>query len=316
MNSQLKKMVWALLCRWHRLDFLVVLPVLGKLPLWLAFPLARCRGYINAWLGKDWRSMAIGFRHIHHQTWLSYKQIMPNAPDWQIKNLRTQRYIAEAQDEYDARLLDQHRLNELRCTITPLNWDKNYATSDRGLLMLTPHYESFVMGIAFLARAGHKVNAMSSAVTHDPRVDAAIQTHFDKKYRGLEYYLNGGQVLDMELGMRPFYTMLESGEILVMLADAPLLPNGVGARVDFLGQSRLIAGGALRLATKTQSAMGGFICQTRATGCYEMQIYPPSNVSNTHDLDAIYQFFSKVIIRNPGGWWAADLLHDMKPKSS
>lgn len=315
MHAKLKKILWACLCQWHRLDFLMVLPALGKLPLWLAYSLARCRGHINAWLSKDWRSMAIGFRHTHYQTLASYRLIAPSAPESQLKSWRTGRYLSEAQDEFDARLLDQHRLCELRCTITPPDWRAMNPANSGGLLMLTPHYESFVMGIAFLAQAGHKVNAMSSTVTQDPRVDLSVQAHFDKKYRGLEHYLNGGQVLDMELGMRPFYAMLESGQTLVMLADAPVLPNGAATEVTFLGGSRLIAGGALRLASKTHSAMGGFICQSSSAGHYQMQVYPPIPHPDTAALNAIYHFFSEAIYRNPGGWWAADLLHHMQPNA-
>jgi hypothetical protein len=315
MRARLKKIAWTWLRQWHRFDFAVFLPILGRLPLWLGYPLARCRGYINAWLAKDWRSLAIGSRHTHHQTLASYRLITPNAAKSQIKAWRTARYVAEAQDEYDARLLDQHRLGELRCAITPPDWRARSAAEGGGLLMLTPHYESFVMGIAFLAQAGHTVNAMSSAVTQDPRVDAAVQAHFDKKYRGLEYYLNGGQVLDMELGMRPFYAMLESGQTLVMLADAPVLPNGAATAVPFLGGPRSIAGGALRLASKTHSAIGGFICQASRAGHYQMHVYPPAPATDAQALDAIYHFFSQAIYRNPGGWWAADLLHHMQPNA-
>lgn len=315
MRASLKKIAWAWLRWWHRFDFVVLLPILGKLPLWLGYPLARCRGYINAWLAKDWRSLAIGSRHIHHQTLASYRLITPNAAESQIKAWRTARYVAEAQDEYDARLLDQHRLGELRCAITPPDWRARSAAEGGGLLMLTPHYESFVMGIAFLAQSGHTVNAMSSAVTQDPRVDGAVQAHFDKKYRGLEHYLNGGQVLDMELGMRPFYAMLESGQTLVMLADAPVLPNGAATAVPFLGDSRFIAGGALRLASKTHSAIGGFVCQSSSAGHYQMQVHLPGPATDAKALDAIYHFFSEAIYRNPGGWWAADLLHHMQPNA-
>lgn len=315
MHGKLKKLLWTCLYQLHRFDFLVVLPVLGRLPLWMAHPIARYRGYFNARLGKDWRSMAIGSRHTYHQTLSAYKLIAPNATDPLKRAWRAQRYIAEAQDEYDARLLDQHRLSELSCAVTPSNWYEVSAASKSGLLMLTPHYESFVIGIAFLAQAGLKVNAMSSAVTQDPRVDLSVQAHFDKKYRGLEHYLNGGQVLDMELGMRPFYTMLESGQTLVMLADAPVLPNGAATEVNFLGQPRIIAGGALRLANKTHSAIGGFICQSISASHYQMQIHLPTLEADTSSLNAIYQFFSEAIYRNPGGWWAADLLHHMQPNS-
>ncbi|MEG1455096.1 MAG: hypothetical protein RSC66_05925, partial [Comamonas sp.] len=84
-------------------------------------------------------------------------------------------------------------------------------------------------------------------------MDEAVQRHFHAKYRGLEQYLNGGKVMNMEEGLRPFYDMLKRRESLVVLADAPVLPNGAAMTVRFLGAPRKIAGGGLRLAQRTDS---------------------------------------------------------------
>lgn len=79
-----------------------------------------------------------------------------------------------------------------------------------GLVLLTPHYESFCLGIAFLGRTGGVVNKMSSSVTQDPRVDPAVQRHCDDKYRGLGNLSRmAGASYGMESGLRPFYRMLE-----------------------------------------------------------------------------------------------------------
>jgi len=313
MKQKWKHFSWRVLKKLHHLDFLLLLPSLAKLPFVLGYPIAKLRGHINAWLGRDWRSMALGFRHIRHQTIAGLKLMNPKASDAMINTWLNERFIAEAQDEYDAQLLAQHRVDNLRCVITPNNWDAKSRESHCGILMLTPHYESFVMGIAFLARSGYKVNAMSSSVTHDPRVDLAVQTHFSNKYRGLEHYLNGGQVVDMESKMRAFYKMLEANEILVMLADAPALQNGVTTEVDFLGQRRVIAGGALRLAQKTNSLIGGYVCQCTGPGTYSMEIHCPTAISDPNSISSVYQFFSDTLNKNPGGWWAVDMLPNMPP---
>ena len=311
MKQKVRQLSWSVLRKLHHLDFLLLLPSLAKLPFAFGLPIARFRGQINALLGRDWRSMALGFRHIRHQTTVGLKQIFPSASAEQIHRWQVKRFVAEAQDEYDAQLVAHQRVDALACTITPNDWNSLSNPEGGGVLMLTPHYESFFLGVAFLARSGRKVNLMSSTVTHDPRVDLAVQNHFTNKYRGLEHYLNGGKVVDMELGMRPFYRMLNAQETLVMLADAPVLPNGAGVAVDFLGQRRTIAGGALRLVAKTHSAIGAYVCQCTGPGQYEMQIYPPVPLTDSGTIDTIYQFFSKTIIQNPGGWWAVDLLPHM-----
>jgi lauroyl/myristoyl acyltransferase len=61
----------------------------------------------------------------------------------------------------------------------------------------------------------------------------------------------------MENGLRPFYRMLAAKETLVVLGDAPKLPHGAAMTVGFLGGQRELAGGALRLAQRSGSDLGG-----------------------------------------------------------
>ena len=311
MKNTLKRLLWRLAQLFHRLDFAFFLPLIGQMPLWMGYPLANVRGYINGLTGRDWRSMLLGFRHILSQSKIGLALIYPTADDASIRRWTAQRFQAEGRDEYDARLLIERRLHQLQCPIFPAELANVALNRNSGLVMLTPHYESAIIGIAFLANGGGKVNAMSSAITHDPRVILAVKHHFNQKYRGLESYLNGGQVLDKELGMRPFYNMLSAHETLVVLADAPALPNSANQYIQFLGQQRQIASGALRMAQKTHSQIGGFICRCIGVGRYEMRIFPPGPADDPKTINNIYQFFSKTLMQDPGGWWAVDLLTHM-----
>jgi hypothetical protein len=184
--------LWRLARRLHRADFEYLLPALGALPIAAGHLLARCRGHVNGFTGRDWRSMALGFRHIQKQSALGYRALSPAANEAQVRQWRHQRFLAEARDEYEARLIARGRVDELACEVTPHSGLALLRNRTRGLVLLTPHFESFFVGVAFLARAGVKVNLMSSAVTHDPRVAPEIQRHFTAKYRGLERFLNGG----------------------------------------------------------------------------------------------------------------------------
>ncbi len=281
---------------------------MGRLPLTWGFALARVRGKLNAVAGRDWRSVALGFRHIRQQSLAGFRQLPMQADDSQLKAWRDARFVAEARDEFEARLLANNRARELQCSFTPPGASRTCAARSRGLVLLTPHYESFCLGIAFLGRAGGVVNSMSSAVTQDRRVDPAVRRHFDEKYRGLENYLNGGRVIDMELGLRPFYRMLERNETLVVLADSPVLPGGAAMSVNFLGGKRTLAAGALRLAQRTGSEIGGFICVPAGSGIYELRLCQPGPSNDPATIDRVYEFMSAEILANPGGWWAADLL--------
>lgn len=310
----LRRAVWRLAHRLHHIDFAWVLPGLARLPLAWGYALAEVRGRANAWLGRDWRSMALGFRHIRQQSLAAYALLAPKASADTLRQWCAQRFVAEARDEFEACLLAGGRVEALQCrhegggtaTAGPLPPQRT-----RGLVLLTPHFDSFVLGIAFAARGGATVHAMASAITQDPRVDPAVQKHFDAKYRGLERYLHGGRVLNMEEGLRPFYRLLEKQETLVMLADSPVLSAGAPMEVDFLGQRRQLAGGALRLAQQSGSDLGGFVCRMERPGHYVMQWCEPGPADDPQTLRRIYAMFSKSITNQPGLWWAADLLTHM-----
>jgi hypothetical protein len=295
----------------HRIDFAWFLPLIATLPLPLAYALCGLRGRINALSGRDWRSVALGFRHIRSQSLAGYRQLPGGATDPERMAWRDKRFEVEARDEFEARLIANGRARKLDCTFRPPLAAAICKLPQRGLLLLTPHFDSFFLGVAFLARSGGKVNLMSSAVTHDPRVDSAVQRHFNAKYRGLEPYLNKGKVQDMELGMRPFYRMLEQGETLVVLGDAPVLPNGVAMTVDFLGGQRVIAGGALRIAQRSNSDLGGYVCRCLGAGRYEVEMCPIGPANDPATVERVYRFFNERIMAEPGLWWSADLLPHM-----
>ncbi len=299
--------------RWlHRVDFGWCLPWLARLPLPLAYVLAGWRGRLNALTGRDWRSVALGFRHIRRQSLAGYA-LLPGSPSAaQTQRWCGQRFATEARDEFEAQLVAAKRLHQLRCDWVPADAAQQCADKGRGLVLLTPHFDSFYLGIALLAQAsGRRFNSMSSAVARDPRVEPKVSQHFARKYRGLEHYLNGGQVLDMEVGLRPFYRMLERHEALVVLADAPVLPNGAPMTVDFLGGARVIAGGALRLAQRTHSDLGGFVCRMVAPGRYRLELCPIGPANDPATVARIYQFLTMHIMAEPGLWWAADMLPNM-----
>ena len=303
--------LWRLVRVAHRADFAWFLPFIAQLPLPLAYALSGLRGRVNAVTGRDWRSVALGFRHIRRQSLAGYQMLPGNASEHERAAWRNERFVVEARDEFEARLIASNRVSELICKFIPTSTEAVCQRRERGLLLLTPHFDSFFLGVAFLARSGAKVNLMSSTVTHDPRVNRAVKGHFTKKYRGLEHHLNGGQVLDMEAGLRPFYRMLEHRETLVVLGDAPVLPNGVSMTVDFLGARRLMAGGALRMAQRTGSDLGGYVCRHMGQGRYELEVCPIGAANDPQTVARIYKFFNDRILAQPGLWWAADLLPNM-----
>jgi lauroyl/myristoyl acyltransferase len=314
-SRYLQRALRALLRVGQRIDYAWLLPLIARFPLTLAYALANLRGHTHATCGWDWRSLALGFRHVRQQTDVGYHLLAAAASEQDRLSWRHERFVVEARDAFEASLIAVQRVQELHCEILPGDAAALAAERKRGLLLLTPHFDSFFLGVAFLARSGAKVNLMSSTVTQDPRIDAAVQQHFSQKYRGLEHYLNGGQVLDMEVGLRPFFRMLQAHETLVVLGDAPATPHGVAMTVDFLGLDRLLAGGALRMAQSTGSDLGGYLCRYLGPGRYELVMCPIGPADDPQTVARLYRFFSDSIQARPGLWWAADLLPQM-PQAS
>lgn len=305
------------LLRWlHHVDYAYCLPFLARLPVPISFAIGRVRGKLNAALGRDWRSVALGTRHILRMSLDGYSKIpLPSNHVQQMEWVR-ERFEIESREELEGCWVAAHRLHKLSCTYEKLELLQQRSNVPGGLVLLTPHMESFLLGIAFLGQVtGGRVNSMSSAVSKDPRLDPAVAQHFDRKYRGLEHYLNGGSVLDREVGLRPFYRMLERHETLVVLADAPVTPQGAAMEVDFLGGVRELAGGALRLAQHTHSHLGGFICRSKGMGCYSIEFCELGSADDPETIARIYRYFSEAILAEPGKWWAADMLPHMPLKS-
>lgn len=312
----MKVLIWRWVRVVHHADYAWFLPFIARLPLRLAYGLSALRGWINALGGRDWRSVALGFRHIRRQSLLGYELLPLAATTEARQRWCRQRFATEARDEFEAQWMAARRFDELQCEFVPAELALFAQHQQRGLILLTLHFDSFYLGSAFIARAtGRVINSMSSAVSQDPRVDPAVTRHFEHKYRSLEPYVNGGKVLDMEVGLRPFYRMLERAETLIVLGDAPVLPNGAAMTVNFLGAKRLIAGGALRLAERTDSDLGAYICRYLSPGRYEVSLCPIGPAKDPETLARIYQFFNTHILSQPGLWLAADLLPNMPSAS-
>lgn len=308
-----RRLLWRALKWAHHVDFAWILPAIAHMPLGLAYRAADWRGRFSSMLGRDWRSMALGRRHIRAQSLSAYRLLSTSAGEESFSSWCAQRFMVEAREEFEAQLVAARRLDLLTCTYAPNHAMHLGPGRKRGLVLLTPHFDSFFLGVAFLARTRAKVNLMSSAVTRQPEVDEAVTRHFSDKYRGLEHYLNGGKVLDMEAGLRQFYRILERGEILVVLGDAPVLPDGVSAQVNFLGARRQLAGGALRMAQHSDSELGAYVCRHVSGHHYRLELSTIGPADDPRSIDAAYAFLGSAIEADPGRWWGADLLINLPP---
>ena len=309
--------VWRLVSSLRGADYGRLLPWLGRLPLGVGSRLAHARGRLHAAVGSDWRSLSLGFRHVSERSGEAYAQLFPQADPRQIRRWQVERYLTEARYQYECTLVIEGRLEELSCNYRVDRERYLEQTAGRGLLLLSPHYDSFVLGVGLVGLlfkpAGRRVNLLTSAMVKDARVHPAIQAHFADTYRTMARYMNGGCSVDMEGGSQPFIDMLARGEVVVMAGDAPPLHYGAVMQQEFLGAQRKLAGGALRMAAKAGARVGGYLCHFRGPGRYEVDFTAVQDVADAASLAPLYRDFSQAIEREPGRWWASDLLLAMPP---
>ena len=295
------------------LDYAVLLPLIARLPLSIAYKLSGLRGWVNGITKRDWRSVTMGTRHIARQSAVGYRLIEPGYSDSQIKTLVRQRFATESREEFEGQLIAAHKVSQFHCTLGSEEFLASCRNCKQGLVLITPHFDSFILGVVFLGQLGLKINLMSSKGDGSESINRAVVNHFEKKYAHMEAYMNGGLVLPLESGLRPFYKMLERGECLVVMGDVPALNSTAsGAAPEFLGARRRLAGGALRLARKTGSNLGSFICRYQSEKHYLLEGSRIVNAREKKSLDIAYQFLSESILASPGRWCSSDNLPKMQ----
>jgi len=297
----------------QKIDYGFCLPAMAKLPLPLGERLAKIRGVFNFFFDYDWRSAALGHRFVRGGTYQAMSMLSPGSGRLGCMVATLQRFIHYSREEWEACLLAGKHIQIIFRQSTFEGLDKllEYQRDGRGIVLLTCHFDSFVMGIVLLGMAGLRINAVSSSVVGDSRVHPSVQRFYCDKYRNMEKYMNGGKVVHFEKNLRFFYRALERQEAVVILADLPAGSSKTEAIVPFLGGTRRMAPGAWRIAKKTNSLLGAFVCLHDAPGSYRTLCYLAGDQRPTDPVGVMtpaYKFLDQQIRLHPERWWASELL--------
>jgi lauroyl/myristoyl acyltransferase len=297
----------------QRIDYGFSLPTMANLPLPLGERLAKIRGVSNFFFDYDWRSTALGHRFVRGGTYQAMSMLSPGSGRLGCMVATLHRFIHYSREEWEACLLAGKYMQTIFRQSTFEGFDKllKYQQDGRGVVLLTCHFDSFVMGIVLLGMAGLRINAVSSSVVEDSRVHPSVQKFYYDKYRNMEKFMNGGKVAHFEKNLRFFYRALERGEAVVILADLPAGSRKTGVIVPFLGSTRRMAPGAWRIAKKTDSALGAFVCLHDAPGNYHVLCYLAGEQWSADPawvMTPVYKFLDQQIRLRPERWWASELL--------
>ena len=308
---------------WQGPDYGLLLPALARLPAGLAYALADTRGAWHARHGRDWAELSVGLRYIGERTAAAYREFMPEASDQDIARWVLERYQTVSAEELEGQRIARGMLDvfgagqpDFSAVLSRLD-----ALGGGGLVVLQAHYNNPLVGCIGLARAtGRRVWVTISAITDHPQVHPAVSLHFRCKYGQAQASLNGGEFQETEspAGLRRLYRALRAGDIVVVMADLPAAPGQDGVCVPWLGARRLMAAGAVRLARQTGCALSAMVVSRVRAGAWTWQltepVLPDPAVADGNDVAvcAAYAALGQAILREPGHWWAAHLLHDSR----
>ncbi len=301
--------------RWRRQGLLYagLMPALSRLPTRWAYAAARLRGRWAARHGRDWVELSLGLSYIRARTEAAWGSVFPDATPAQLASWAVSRYETWVEEELEA------------CWIAGGEWSRFAGLDsgparrelarhpDHGVVLIQAHFNNPTLACAGLGMATSRPVWMTvSGVYEHARVHPCVRSLFDRKYRGAERLLNGGRLLHSESGgsMRQLYRALERGEIVIVVADLPPEPGQGGVCVPWLGQQRLLAAGAHRLASRTGSRLGTLSLHSDGPGHWTLH----AEVEDVADADLAaeraYGRLGKWLMAEPGRWWAAHLLPD------
>ena len=295
------------------LDYALLLPLVARLPLPLTRTLSGWRGRLYARLGLDWAELALGFAYIRERIHHVAAELSPGlAP----QALSQQRYMTVSREEIDAFHIAQGHYDALVPSPQLLAYLAQLP-ADRGAVVLTAHFDSFLLTLKGLSFAGRPIYVMTSSIVEDPRVHPAQRRFFSFKYARAERFLNGGRFVHAEQSTRTFLKALRRKAIVVIAGDTPAAPEASGAWVDWFGQTRKMPVGALRLAQASHSTLSAVL--TRQDLATAVPVWRTSPVCSAPDEAAyarLFAFMADEIRQHPGLWWASHLLADCEVRTA
>lgn len=300
--------------RWTALDHRFLLPAISRLPNPWAQRLAIWRGHLHARFGRDWAELAVGSRYICERTRQAYAQIWP-ASDTQA--LASERYATVSLEELESHWISSGQFLRRRLLLQPVRDLLARKPADRGLVIITAHFDNVLLGSLGPGLCGARTDVMTTRVVEDARVHPAVQAHFARKYRDATPHLAGGSFVHAETAGTRFHRTLRQGGVVVVVADAPASdPKAPGVWVPWFGAQRRLASGALRIARATNSLMAAMLSVGAGSDTQHWMCHGPLDPwqDNEERGEAayceIFHFMETVIRAHPGRWWGAHLLED------
>lgn len=263
---------------------------------------------MNFLLDWDWRTFSLEHGYVRGATFRAMCALM--RPTSKLPHpffLTLLRFVCMSREEVDCLRLSALDYSTVNYRISGLEYLQQAQRDGTGVILVTAHFDSLYIGLVLLARAGLKINLMSTRITDDPSVPSAISKHFRTKVSSLNRLLSPGQVRNYEDNMHFFVKALRRGEIVVIAGDGPSTASGRSHAVNFLGRERHMSAGPQFLAESTNSLLASYTNQLSSDGKFDISISVPTRLDEG-GLQSTYSALEAQILMQPWRWWAADLM--------
>lgn len=288
------------------LDYGHIVPLLARLPRWLAWPFVVLRGCVNYAFDFDWRTLALGHGYVRRATLDAMSRLNALSDSGQsARFLALRRYVCASREEVDCWRLLQINYDRVSHQIEGLEPLLTAQSRGQGVVLLTAHFDSLYIGLALLARAGLHVNVMATRITSDPRVPPAISQHFAHKVQALNTLLAPGKAAYFEDNMRFFIRALQRGDVVLMACDGVSTSEDRTDPVAFLGGMHLMASGPQFLAERAGAPIALFSCYEDDHGVFRISISEPKSLVDG-GLQRAFSILETQVLATPWRWWGAD----------
>lgn len=220
------------------------------------------RGFLNFIFDRDWRNLILDKSirrgasktlRIPEYGWSSLVRFIAySLEEFDILSLRSERNIREVQKL------------ESKCSQDLINFTN--AGKARGLVMLSLHYGSFTIGILGLRSLGLPIYVLGSNVVNSSKLPPSIRSFFENKYRIMNRFLNGGEVMYLEEQKKTFLKHLKNGAMGVALADLLAAGSNSSLRLKIFENEAQIQAGLAHFAKKNEIPIGFFLCRRTLSG--------------------------------------------------
>ncbi|MBZ0092097.1 MAG: hypothetical protein K8F27_07745 [Sulfuricellaceae bacterium] len=291
--------------------FRLILPLAARLPFCAGERWAVWLGRLNYARDLDWRTVAVRIQHVAERSAKAMSLLLPDMSANTVRECVKERFISASREEWEAHLIMAGRAPSTACEFEGLEQLQAHADAHTGVVLLTVHFDSVLMGVVQLGLAGIKLHLMTSSIVEDVRVLPVVRRYFKNKYHAMEQHLNGGRILHFETHLKHFYAAVKNGESIVLLSDAPAASWDKALPIRFGGAVRAFVPGAVRIAESLKAPMAAFVCLHESPGRYRVVVSPVQYPEPGKYLAAaqdMYRFLESYIQTYPGRWWAADLL--------